>query len=173
MKKKPLSLKKFVQAVQTAITSSNEQLIAKNLALFDTYFIEEEIETTDTKGQMAIKKKLIAKTVALNYPQSPSLDTKSEESFAISKDPIEVPLLSLIPLNMYGIQKATFAVEFHVAVIEDEVQLYFDKPKATLFRKAPKTKKSKLKIKFNPQDTPEGLKLINECYENYLKRQIM
>jgi len=168
-----ISFKKFIQAIHTAILLSSEQIIERNVSLLDKYFEEKEVEEKNAEGQTTVKKTLVPKTVTLIYPQKKQeVDHENSNDYAVIMEPVEVPLISMVPLEMCGIKKATFTTEFQMEVINDEIQIYFGKPTSPVFQKTPRTNLGKLEITLSPQDTTEGLKIISEGYENLLKRQI-
>ncbi|MBB1138095.1 DUF2589 domain-containing protein [Myroides sp. WP-1] len=167
-----ISLKKFIQAIHSAIQMSNEQIVDQNLTLLDRYFEEKEVPSIDLNGQTTYKKTLVPKTVTLSYPQKVQQSTANEDSFTLLMEPVEVPLISMIPLGVCGVKKATFTTAFQMEVIEDELQIHFGKPTGSIVKKAPHTNFGKLELTLSPQETTEGLRLLSEGYENYLKRQI-
>lgn len=169
----PISFKKFIQVIHTAILLSSEQIIEKNLTLLDKYFEEHEAKIQDERGNEVIKKTLIPKTVTLIYPHKVQTGGQANQNnFTSIQEPVEVPLISMIPMEICGIKKATFTTEFEMEVVQDELQIYFGKPDTSLLKKTPKTNLGKLEITLTPQETTEGLRIIAEGYENFLKRQI-
>jgi hypothetical protein len=166
-----ISFKQFVSAIQEAIVSASDALMDKNIALLDKYFIEAAKETTGspesgTTGQTTHT--LVPKTVILEYPHLNSAGTV--ESLEVA-----VPLITLVPLSMSQVEKATLTAHFEMEVEHDELQLHFsDKHNngTGLFAKKPKTAWGKIEISFIPQQTPEGFKLLVDGYEAILKRQI-
>ncbi|MGG5507097.1 MULTISPECIES: DUF2589 domain-containing protein [unclassified Myroides] len=169
---KTISLKNFIQALHTAILMTKEQIADQNLRLLDRYFEEKEVQTIDLNGQVTYRKTWIPKTVTLSYPQKVQQAKAEEDSFTLLMEPVEVPLISMIPLEVCGIEKATFTTEFQMEISNDELQIYFDKPTTSLIKRTSHAHVGKLKITLRPQQTSEGLKQISEGYENYLKRQI-
>lgn len=168
-----ISFKKFIQAIHSAILSSNEQIIKQNLSLLNEYFEEKEINLESSDGKITSKKTLVPKTVTLTYPNQNEIpDNKNADNFSLVMTPVEVPLISMIPIENCGIEKATFTTEFQMQIIQDELQIIFGKPSSSILKKAPGTNIGKLEITLSPHETPEGLKLITESYENFLKRQI-
>lgn len=167
-----ISLKKFIKAIHLAILHANDQVSEKNLTLLDHYFEEKEIELIDSQGEKTLKKTRVPKTVMLNYPQKAHKDQAKQETSFVSMNPIEVPLIALIPLETCSIQKATFSLDFNMEIDQEELQLYFGKSNSSLFQKKPQINKGKLKVTLRPHPPTEGLKRISESYENYLKRQV-
>lgn len=169
----PISFKKFIQVLHTAILLSSEQIVEKNLMLLDKYFEEHESKILDEGGNEIIKKTLVPKTVTLIYPHKVQTGSSANsDNFTSIQEPVEVPLISMVPMEMCGIKKATFTTEFEMEVIQDELQIYFGKPDTSLLKKSAKTNLGKLEITLTPQETTEGLRIITEGYENFLKRQI-
>lgn len=169
----PISFKKFIQVIHTAILLSSEQIIEKNLNLLDKYFEERESKLLDEKGREIIKKTRVPKMVTLIYPQKTQAQgTANPNNFTSFQEPVEVPLISMVPMEMCGIKKATFTTEFEMEIVQDELQIYFGKPETSLLKKKTKTNLGKLEITLTPQETAEGLRILTEGYENFLKRQI-
>lgn len=168
-----ISFKKFIQAIHSAILLSNEQIVKQNLSLLQEYFEEKLVEVVDIHGQTTTKKTLVPKTVTLTYPSKNEVpDNENSDNFSLVMAPVEVPLISMIPMDNCGIEKATFTTEFQMQIIQDELQIIFGNPSSGMLKKAPATNLGKLEITLSPHETPEGLRLITESYENFLKRQI-
>ncbi len=155
-----ISFKSFVTAIHEALISASDSLMDKNVSILDKYFIE-----TSTPGPVSAKNTLIPKTVILEYPHL-TADGKIESL------EVAVPLITLVPLTMSQIEKATFIADFEMDIIDGELQLNFSNSRVGtgFFKKKPKV--AKLEITLAPQETPEGLKLLVEGYEAILKRQI-
>ncbi len=180
-----ISFKFFVNAIQEAIISASDALMDKNLSLLDKYFIEAP-KVADThavgdsqdfddsgKEQPTVKDAatfdkhlLIPRSVALEYPQ---LGNEGE----IENLEVSVPLITLVPLSMSKIDKATITASFRMAVVNGEVQLDLgDESRRSFFKRKPKMAWGKIEISLAPQETSEGYKLLVEGYEAILKRQI-
>jgi hypothetical protein len=168
-----ISFKKFIQAIHTAILSSNEQVIKQNQSLLRDYFEEAEVEIRDEQGQVTFKKTLTPKTVTLTYPEKNEVPNKdNQDNFSLVMAPVEVPLIALVPMTTCGIEKATFTTEFQMQIIENDLHILFGKAPSNILKKTPGINFGKLEITLSPHETPEGLKLLTESYENFLKRQI-
>lgn len=114
---------------------------------------------------------LVPKTVRVNYPVTFDFATPdNDKEYKTVSTPVEVPLLTLIPISNYNIEKATFNANFKFNVIDDQVMIDFSKDPV----KEGDISNSfgKLEIVLAPQQTPEGLRSLIESYENFLKRQI-
>jgi hypothetical protein len=151
-----ISFKSFVYAIQDAIVHASEVLMDKNTDMIDKYFVADS--TTEGKEVM------IPRTVTLRYPH-------------LTGDPVNVsvPLITLAPLSMSKLEKATLTSNFEMEVVGDELQLHFsgkDQSGSGLFSKKHKTAWGKIEITFSPQETSEGLKILVEGYEAILKKQI-
>ncbi|TCC90060.1 DUF2589 domain-containing protein [Pedobacter frigiditerrae] len=174
-----ISFKLFVNAIQEAIISASDALMDKNTSLLDKYFIEapKAVEThvaeDEDKEQPNVqsaatpnKHTLVPRTVILEYPH---LGHDGE----IENLEISVPLITLVPLTMSKIDKATLTASFRMAVVNGEVQLDLgNEGNGGLFKKKPKMAWGKIEISLAPQETSEGYKLLVEGYEAILKRQI-
>jgi len=161
-----ISLKSFVSAIHDAIIGASDSLMDKNVGLLDKYFDESSEDITDaTSGTVSKKTILIPKTVALQYP------TVAADGTEINTE-VQVPLITLVPLQMSQVEKAVVSADFEMEVVDGEVELNFVKDTGLSFMKKPKRNRAKLEITITPQDTSEGLKLLVEGYEAILKRQI-
>lgn len=115
---------------------------------------------------------LVPKTVRVNYPSTYEYATPdNDKEFKTITTPVEVPLITLVPISNYNIEKATFTANFKFDVIEDNVMIDFSKN--TINEGEQINNHGKVEITLSPQQTPEGLKSLIESYENFLKRQIV
>lgn len=164
-----ISFKSFVNAVHDAIMNASDSLMDKNVGILNTYF--EEVVTEDKNPSTRVtttKKSLAPKTVTLEYPnQNANGDVETTH--------VQVPLITLVPITMSQIEKATLTADFEMEIVNDELQLHFTNGssagKGGLFKKS-KTNRGKLEIVITPKETTDGLKQIIEGYEAILKRQI-
>lgn len=114
---------------------------------------------------------LVPKTVRVNYPATFDFATPdNDKEYKTISTPIEVPLLTLVPISNYNIEKATFNANFKFDVVDDQVMIDFSKE--TFKEGEISNNFGKLEIVLSPQQTPEGLRSLIESYENFLKRQI-
>lgn len=114
---------------------------------------------------------LVPKTVRVNYPVTFDFATPdNDKEYKTVSTPVEVPLLTLIPISNYNIEKATFNANFKFNVIDDQVMIDFSKD--PIKEGDISNSFGKLEIVLAPQQTPEGLRSLIESYENFLKRQI-
>jgi hypothetical protein len=182
-----ISFKQFVNAIHDAIMNASDALMQKNQGLLDKYF--------DSKLDDSNKTVLTPKIVTLEYPivipppTAPKAEQIGEMSETIenkiTKDhyvnsfenfKIQVPLITMVPLSMPQIEKATFTADFLIQIIDGELQLDFPSSSTTstakgFFKKA-KSTRGKLEITISPHEPSEGLKMIVDAYEATLKRQI-
>ncbi|HXC06992.1 MAG TPA: DUF2589 domain-containing protein [Bacteroidia bacterium] len=162
-----ISFKSFITAIHDAIMASNDSMTDKNEALLDKYFEASSVTDPNAKaGTPATKKTLVPKTVTLEYPNL-SADGKQITTL------VQVPLITMVPLQSSKIEKATLTADFELEIVGDALQLNFadSGSNRSLFRKS-KTNRGTLEIVISPQETSEGLKLLIEGYETILKRQI-
>jgi hypothetical protein len=116
-------------------------------------------------------KTITPKTVRMNYPATFDYATpNNEKDYKLVTTPIEVPLITLIPLTTYNIEKATLTANFKFVVVENEVQIDFSN---TSEGNEQASNVGKLEIAFVPQQSPEGLKALIDSYQTFLKRQIV
>ncbi|MGH1339716.1 MAG: DUF2589 domain-containing protein [Aureispira sp.] len=165
-----ISFKSFISAVHEAIVQANETLMEKNEALLDRYF-DRKISSVNGKSE------LVPKTVTLTYPEtqsfSESTDKDIKEDYVVKVAPITVPLITIVPLSMNKIEKATLTAEFDIELVNDEVQLNFvTKKRRSFFSKSSNVTPSKLEIVLSPEESSEGLRLLVEGYEDFLRKQI-
>jgi len=164
-----ISFKSFINAVHDAIMNASDSLMDKNVGILNTYFEEVIAEDTnpDTKT-VTVKKSLVPKTVIVSYP---SQDANGNPETKL----VQVPLITLVPISMSQIEKATLTADFEMEIVNDELLLHFASgsanPKAGFFKRS-KANRGKLEIVITPKETTEGLKLLIEGYEAVLKRQI-
>lgn len=160
-----ISFKSFINAIHEAVVGASDSLMEKNVGLIDKYFVESVTdETQDTTGVSVTKKALTPRSVVLEYPKlTPNGVTKTE---------VHVPLITLVPLQMSQVEKATLTANFEMEIVDGELQLHFGKSSSKGFFKKPKTAFGKLEITISPQEASEGLKLMVEGYEAILKQQM-
>lgn len=161
-----ISFKSFVEAVHSAIIEASNTLMDKNVGLLDKYF-EETSRVVQPEGSAPITKStLVPKNVILEYPLL-TADGNVETT------EIQVPLITMVPLSMSQIEKATLTADFELEIVDGELQLSFPVRKnEKMFGKKSKSTSGKLEIVISPQQSSEGLKLIVEGYEAVLKRQL-
>lgn len=160
-----INFKAFVTAIHDAIINASDSLMDKNVGLLDKYFNEVEKEVKDEEsGEMVKKNILDPKTVTLEYP------IPTANGMQISE--VQVPLITLVPLQMSQVEKAVVTAEFDMEIVNGEIELNFTKKDSGGFFSKPKKNRTKLEITITPQETSEGLKVLVEGYESALKRQI-
>jgi len=155
-----ITLKQFIRAIHESVVQASDSLMDKNIGLLDHYFQESSTE----------EKCLVPKTVILEF-YSLSGDGKSQSN------KVQVPLITLVPISIPRIEKATLTTDFEMEVVDGELQIDFkgaSRPNSLgkLFGKNAKKRVGRLEIVMTPQDTPEGLKLVVDAYESTLKRQL-
>jgi hypothetical protein len=106
---------------------------------------------------------LSPKSVVVEYPHQTANGIEFIE--------VHVPLITLVPLSMSQIQKATVTANFEMEIVNDELQLNFTNKSKGMGRKSKKTW-GKLEITITPQESSDGLKQLVEGYEQALKSQI-
>lgn len=168
-----ISFKSFIKAIHSAIVDSGDQLMGKNLEIFHKYFENKEEEVIESDGTRKKKSTLVPRTVTLTYPQTNEVPgNANEKGYSLKMAPVEVPLVTLVPMTLCNIEKATFTAEFEMEIVKDALQINFVKPRSEFISKSPARNIGKLEITLTPHDTAEGLKALIESYENFLKRQI-
>lgn len=155
-----ITLKQFIRAIHEAVLQASDSLMDKNIGLLDHYF---EQSATDEKY-------LVPKTVNLEfYSLSPEGKAQSSK--------VQVPLITLVPISIPRIERATLTTDFEMEVVDGELQIDFKGTKrrsslGKMFGREDEKRVGRLEITMTPQDTPEGIKLVVDAYEATLKRQL-
>ena len=161
-----ISFKSFVEAVHSAIIEASSTLMDKNVGLLDRYFKDAPAKTgDDEKTSNELSKSLTPKTVTLEYP------TLNADG-SVETSEIQVPLITMVPLSMSKIEKATLSADFDLEIINDELQLSFPRRSEGIFSKKGRRTTGALEIIISPQEPSEGLAEIVDAYESVLKQQI-
>lgn len=161
-----ISFKAFVDAIHEAIIGASDTLMDKNVGLLDKYFEAPVTKEVSDSDGVKTKTTFYPKNVILEYPTLTN-DGKVETT------EVQVPLITMVPLAMSHIEKATFTAEFEMDIIDGELQLSFpSEKKEGMFNRKSKGTFGKLEVVIAPQESSEGMKLIVEGYEAILKRQI-
>lgn len=85
---------------------------------------------------------------------------------------VKVPLITLSPITMSHIEKATLKANFEMEIVDDELKLNFTNRERAPLGKRNKTTRGQLEITIAPTESPEGLLQLIEGYEKVLKSQI-
>jgi hypothetical protein len=117
-----------------------------------------------TQGSAQIPGTLSPKSVVIEYPHQTTDGIEFVE--------VHVPLITLVPLAMSQIEKATLSANFEMEIVDSELQLNFSTKEQTRKRRKGNTTWGKLEITISPQEPSEGLKQLVEGYEQALKGQI-
>ncbi|MFT5337382.1 MAG: hypothetical protein ACJAY8_000183 [Sphingobacteriales bacterium] len=174
-----ISFKSFVHAIHDAIFKANDAVVDKNADLLDKYFVEKNVlerdehnnVVLDTNGQPLQKIVQEPVSVIMNYPII-------NHAGKLEETEVHVPLITLVPMTVSQIEKATIRADFIMEIVNGDLQLDFGgggkQKSGGLFGKPSKSRKTKgsLEITIAPQETPEGLKLLIDGYETMIKRQI-
>lgn len=168
-----ISFKSFVKAIHSAIVDSSDQLMSKNLEIFNKYFENKEEEVIDTNGNKKMKSTLVPRTVTMTYPETNEISDSDENKYSLKMAPIEVPLVTLIPMTLCNIEKAVFTAEFEMEILNDALQINFIKSQSSVLPRSTGKNTGKLELTLSPHETAEGLKVLIESYETFLKRQIL
>lgn len=112
----------------------------------------------------AIPGKLKPRMVTVEYP--------NQTENGIQYLDVEVPLITLSPITMSHIEKATLKANFEMEIIDDELIINFTNREHSAFGKRNKSTRGQLEITISPTESPEGLLQLIEGYEKVLKSQI-
>ncbi|MFN8366745.1 MAG: DUF2589 domain-containing protein [Candidatus Kapaibacterium sp.] len=113
---------------------------------------------------------LRAKTVTLQYPDQTSSGTIMRN--------VEVPLITLIPVNMTKVAEVKFKTNLELSIDGNDLKVAFPTPasapsytdlKGTT---VPSAHTASIEITLTPQESSEGLKKMIEGYERALRSQI-
>ncbi len=161
-----ISLNDFVRAINDAIMQSHDSLMSNDVGILDKFFAAGESGKGEKEKKEKKEKKergsggLRPKNVIVEYQV---LDAEGNPQ-AVD---VHVPLITLVPLSISRIEKATLSADFDLEAIEGELQVSFSRHVEGDARG-----RSKLELTIAPQEASEGMKLLVEGYEAVLKRQI-
>lgn len=160
-----------IDTVKTAAVIADELGIVKNSDDLNEVEAARLITSIKRYKRRSIET-YVPKTVRINYPATFDFATPdNEKDYKVVSTPIEVPLLTLVPISTCNIEKATLKANFKFDMVGDEVKVDFTNDKFKENETAANF--GSLEIVLSPSQTPEGLKAMIETYENFLKRQII
>lgn len=165
-----ISFKKFIEAINDAVSEANSGLERSNLNVLDQFFVDDEgkspLDYFDNSSNETINwntHSFKPRTVRVQYP-----DNNSGQSIGI-----DVPLITLIPVSASKIDTVKLSSEFRISIVDDELQLDFPRNNGNgTFLKPAKGSIGTLEITLKPGDVSEGLDSLIEGYEKILKMQI-
>lgn len=149
-----MKLSDFLVELRKAVNSASNALVERNVEFFNKYF---ELKETDSGETVRIPK-----TVRMDYPVS-------AENGAVEMKRIDVPVISLIPVNSSKLGKATFSIDFQLEEEKGEVNVSF--PKKSLFGNETKNI-CHMDFSIIPDQPPAGIKTIIENYNELIQKQI-
>ncbi|HEU4717324.1 MAG TPA: DUF2589 domain-containing protein [Bacteroidia bacterium] len=165
-----ISFKAFIEGINSAIVAANDDLMNKHEEILDTYFEKTGEDKTDGhEGHSTLR----PKSVCIQYP-------KMEVDGSITMIDVDVPLVTLIPIEFTKIDKVKITAQFGLQVINNDLQIIFSneapKKKWSLFGGSKTDDKTpspgQLEITIRPSETPEGLKKMIDGYDKVLRAQI-
>jgi len=149
----------FIDAIQDAVVKANDALLDSNIGLMETFF---------NKTKDGDKEKLVPVTVTMDYPH---VTSKGVEMVSI-----EVPLITMAPIQSSQIEELKFSTELEIMLVDDKLQVGFGKQdgKRKLFEgpNNKETSTAKIEMTLKPTDAPEGFKQLVEGYEKALRAQL-
>lgn len=122
------------------------------------------LSADDNQNSAQIPGTLSPKSVVVEFPQQTPNGIEFVE--------VHVPLITLVPVAMSQIEKATISANFDIEIVNDEVQLNFTNKSSGLSGRKSKATRGKLELTIAPQESSEGLRQLIEGYEKALKAQI-
>lgn len=168
-----INLESLVAVVHTSVHSANQALQDRQQQLFERFF--EQVEAPDTRVKAAdgeaqpTRAHYRPKTVSMLFPQ--------EGPNGVETVPVDIPILTLVPMGNARVQKVRFKTRLEVNLNDkNEMQLAFPSPKGRrgLFgadNDTP-THVAELEIELGEDTSPDGLKMLIEGYERALRAQI-
>lgn len=147
-----MKLSEFLIELRRAVNEASVSLTKKNIELFDEYF-ERQNEADSESAR-------IPKTVRMNYPVM-------LEDDIVQMRTVDVPLISLVPLNNSKIAKATFSIDFQLDDENGEVTVSFPKKRFGEIQHL-----SHLEISIVPDEVPQGVSSVVENYNDVIEKQI-
>lgn len=168
-----INLESLVSVVHTSVHAANQALQDKQTSLFERFF--EEVEGPDTRAKVAegqaqpTRAHYRPKTVSMLFPQ--------EGPKGLETVPVDIPLLTLMPMGNARVQKVRFKTQLEVNLNDqNEMQLAFPSAKGRkgLFGSNSHTHSyvAELEIELGEDTSPDGLKMLIEGYERALRAQI-
>jgi len=165
-----ISFKKFIEAINEAVSEANSGLERSNLNILDQFFVDDDgkspLDYFDDSSDQQIDWNSHAfkpRTVKVQYPDNNSGGTVG----------IDVPLITLIPVSASKIDTVKLSSEFRISIVDDELQLDFPRNNGSgSFFKPAKGSIGTLEITLKPGEVSEGLDSLIEGYEKILKMQI-
>lgn len=149
----------LINTIHGAILSANDAMRKENLKILDTYFEKSNEEDEKSKEQNKLK----PKTVTLQFPEQTSNGVKMKN--------VQVPLITLVPVNGTQISEVKFQTDLEIMVEKEQLLVNFPSSKAIKNQNDHKNVTS-LEITISPQQTSEGLKKLIESYEKVLRSQL-
>lgn len=147
-----MKLSEFLIELRRAVNEASVSLTKKNIEFFDEYF-ERQNEADSESAR-------IPKTVRMNYPVM-------LEDDIVQMRTVDVPLISLVPLNNSKIAKATFSIDFQLDDENGEVTVSFPKKRFGEIQHL-----SHLEISIVPDEVPQGVSSVVENYNDVIEKQI-
>jgi hypothetical protein len=164
-----ISFRKFIEAINSAVSEANSGLERSNLGILDQFFTDDDGKSpldyfNDPSQQIDWKTHPFKpRTVKVQYPDNSDNGTTE----------IDVPLITLVPVSASKIDTVKLSSEFRVSIVNDELQLDFPRNNGDgSFFKPAKGSIGTLEITLKPGDVSEGLDSLIEGYEKILKMQI-
>lgn len=163
-----IGFKKFINAIHDAILAANDELMNKNMALLDKYFISNDNSGSNTEGSgfgstegSSQENVLSAKAVVVEYPKV------TDDGVEMTN--VHVPLMTLAPMNMSQIEKAVLSSTFNMEIVNGDLQIDFvDKDDPNNAGKNIGT----LEVTLALHEPAEGWKELVAGYEKALKQQL-
>lgn len=152
-----ISLKSFIKSIHDAVISASDTVSDRNKSMIDTYFEHSKSEGTS-------KEIMSPRMIVLEYP------TLGPEGKEIVQE-VNVPLITLIPLQIGQVEQATITAEFDIFETDGELELGFSSKTGS--DQNSNGKHAKLEVIVKPHEMPEGIQIIVDGYERVLRRQTL
>lgn len=170
-----IDLESLVSAVQTSVHAANQSLQQRNQSVIGDFFDQRQVPDDrhvdsgeSESGEPPTRTVYQPKLVTMLYPQ--------ETAKGIETTPVEVPLLTLVPITSSRIKELRFKTHLEVSLNDrNEMEIAFpSRDSGGLFKsdKGTKTHIAELEIVLGDDSSPSGLKMMVEGYERALRAQI-
>jgi len=162
-----MRLDSLVGAIQSAVTSANQELQSQSDDFLKRYFFElaEAEKEEGSEGKTVLR------------PRYTTMEYPAETSKGIETLLVDVPLISLVPVVSSRIKEVTFRSVLEVSHGDDgSLNIGFpSEKKKHVFQfgdDKPRHHVAELEIKLTGDETPDGLQRLIEGYNRALRAQI-
>jgi hypothetical protein len=153
----------FLEAINGALATANDQLMNRQQTMLETYFVTEEGDA-DQQGNKSLAT-LQPKSVVLKFPQQ-------TESGMTMLD-VTVPLITLVPPSFSKVESLRLSANFDLRLNGEELEIELKENSPVPTDDKEKTcRAGHIDITLTPAAGPEGVRQIIESYEKSLRAQL-